>query len=195
MADDDPKKNRFKTRRDRDDDDDDLPRSRRRDEEEREPPRVGSDRPPVLFLVGLIVGALSVTTCCGLSGWWTYATVVRGGSGGGGGWSLFGSNDVEIVSASRAPGFGGFNASPQVSWKAVGLRNVPVSPNTYFLVMKCGPHTHQMPYPSPTKGMDVTMTVTVPEFRNVSGPIEIWVERRTNPNQSGSRVSNKYTVP
>jgi hypothetical protein len=193
-------KPRFKERKVRDDEDDERPfRSRRTDDDEdddRPTSRVGSrfrgsDRPPVLFLVGLVFGTVVLLGCCGVGGWGAYSVLV--GKVLFGGWTL-GGNDVEITGASRSPGFG-MSGIPQVSWWAVGKRNVPVSSNMYFLVMKCGNQTHIQPYPSPTQGTTVNMTQTIPEFRNLSGPIEIWVERRSNPNSSGTRVSNKYTVP
>lgn len=179
MADDDDKRKRFL-----EDDDDDAPPTR--------PKRRGSDGPPVLFLVGLVAGVLAVTGCCGTSGWWVFAHVLRGGSAGG--WSVFGSNEVEITNATRTPGFG-FNAPPQVTWTAVGKVNAPVSPNAYFLVMQCGGRTFQTPFPSPTKGMTDMRSTAVFEFRNVGGPIDLWVEKRTHPNAPGTRVSNVYRVP
>lgn len=202
MADSDPKKPRFQERKRRDDDDDDdaLPQPRRRrdldDDEEDRPvrPKV-ADRPPILFLIGLIVGALSVTTCCGVSGWWTYASVLRGGSpsGGGGGWSLFGANDFEIVAASRSPGFG-FNSAPQVSWKAI-VKTTDLKVQNYYMVMKCGNVTHAEPFSIPAlKGAEVSQSMPQPALRNTTGPLELWVEKRTDPNKSGTRVSNTFTV-
>lgn len=206
MAEKEPKP-RFKERKDRDDeDDDDRPRKRSREDDDdddeddddegegrgrRRRARqrvVGSDRPPVLFLLGLVFGTVLLLGCCGVGGWGAYSVLVGGGSG-----FNFGS-EVEITGASRLSGFGP-NTAPTVSWFTVGKANVADFSGAYFVVMKCGGKTHVEPHPIPIKAMTVSGSKPIPEFRGLTGPVEVWVERRTNPNKDGTRVSNVYRIP
>ncbi|MEO2090143.1 MAG: hypothetical protein ABGY75_11680 [Gemmataceae bacterium] len=181
MADDDDKRKRFL-----EDDDDDAPPPR--------PKRRGGDGPPVLFLVGLVAGVLAVTGCCGTSGWWVFANVLRGGSagGGGGGWSLFAADEVRITTATRGPGFGvgfggGFGGAPQISWAAVVTTNGATDLHQYVLVTE--------PFPmSPFKDTNISQSLPRPQFRTVTGPIDVWVEKRKVPGQPGKRVSNTATI-
>lgn len=181
MADDDDKRKRLLE----DDDEDDAPTPR--------PRRRGGDGPPVLFLVGLIAGVLAVTGCCGAGGWWVFANVLRGGSSGGG-WSLFGGNDLEITQGGRTPGFG-FNAGPQVSWTA-RIKSTPPKGSNHYVVMTCGGVTDVTPIEvPPLPGATISQSMGHPALRNTAGPINLWIERRTDPNKTGTRVSNVYRVP
>jgi hypothetical protein len=147
-----------------------------------------ADRPPLLFIAGLILGALSVTTCCGLSGWWMYAVGIRGGSFG-----SFSGNQLEIVSASRTPGFGQ-NAGPQVGWKVV-VKQASTEIQTYSMVMECGSVTYSSQFTvPPDAGSEVSQSLTQPIFKNTAGPFRLWVERRSEPNKSGARVSNIFVI-
>ncbi len=178
MADDDDKRKRFL-----EDDDDDAPPPR--------PKRRGGDGPPVLFLVGLVAGVLAVTGCCGAGGWWVFANVLRGGSGGG--WSLFGGNDLEITQGGRTPGFG-FNAGPQVSWTA-RIKSAPPKGSHHYVVMTCGGVTDVTPIEvPPLPGATISQSMGHPALRNTAGPIDIWIERRADPNKTGTRVSNTVTI-
>lgn len=156
------------------DDDDKRKRFLEDDEDDIPPPRLrrrGGDGPPVLFLVGLIAGVLAVTGCCGTSGWWVFANVLGGGFG------------------------GGFGGAPQISWSAVVTTNGATDLHQYVLVMKGGNATVTEPFPmSPFKDTNISQSLPRPQFRNTTGPIDVWVEKRKTPGQPGKRVSNTVTI-
>jgi hypothetical protein len=205
MAEKEPRK-RFKERGDRDDEEDDRPARRsRRDEDEddeeddrpgrggRRPRAVGGDRPPVLFLIGLAAGAFLLLVCCGVGGWGAYSALVGGGAGGG--WSVFGRNELEITSAARGPAFG-FNSAPQVSWSATITAVPAAGKGRHYVVIRCGGVTDVSPVEVPPfKGATIQQSMTRPALRNTSGPLDVWIERRADPNTPGQKVSNVYRAP
>lgn len=163
-----------------DEEDDDRPGRRRA-----EPRFRDTDRPPVLFLVGLGVGLVALLVCSGAGGWGLYRLLV--GGGGGSGWG----NEVEITAATRGPAVFGGNVGPQISWAAVVKVNGATDLPQYRLVLSGGGVTVVEPFPmTPFKDTNLSQSIPRPQFRGVTSPIDVWVEKRADPNQPGKRVSN-----